>query len=68
MKKIMMSAVALSALVLGACGEKAPEPEATTTAEATAEATPEATASEGDAAAATDAGDETTSGGIKPNQ
>ncbi|WP_309623139.1 hypothetical protein [Novosphingobium sp.] len=62
MKKIMMSAAAASALMLGGCGDKAPVAEATATAEASAEAT----ADSGDAATATDAGDETTSGGIKP--
>lgn len=63
MKKMMMSAVAASALMLGACGEKAPEAEATVAAEPSAEATTDS----GDAGTATDAGDETTSGGIKPN-
>lgn len=64
MKKIMMTTIAGSALMLSACGDKAPEPSAT----ATTEATPDAANS--DAGMATDAGtatgDETTSGGIKP--
>ena len=66
MKKIMMTAVAGSALMLSACGDTAPE---ASQASPAAEATMEAASS--DAGTATDAGsatgDETTSGGINPS-